>query len=319
MDERPKDADSPLVFLIGGRGQRRLEALSYDGLVKMFTRATTRAGIREVWVTPHALINTPWRPRASQLNKAGPATPDSGKSSDTHTGSRRRSAASSVQLARDQRSTPYGEPGAPRRPGCVDTDPGNVGHLLFCRAPGVNEDPPCGRRGLLTCPHNHARELRPVRPVRAATLPENQGPGEDHAVPDRAEVGRAVGLAGRRAPADAAAEPGLDQRELGRPAPRVGVDQVRAGHRVADRRGAVGVLPAEHHGRRAEGVRVASTHDLRRPLSGRRGLPEADHPPVEQGRVAARAAPGPALRSRRGVHLPAPDGTDRVGVGASRC
>jgi len=32
MDERPADCDSPLVFLIGGGGARRLEALSYDGL-----------------------------------------------------------------------------------------------------------------------------------------------------------------------------------------------------------------------------------------------------------------------------------------------
>jgi integrase len=58
MDERPNDADSPLVFLIGGRGKRRLEAFSYDGLVKMFTRATTRAGIRTPWVTPHACRHT---------------------------------------------------------------------------------------------------------------------------------------------------------------------------------------------------------------------------------------------------------------------
>jgi integrase len=58
MDERPADGDGPLVFLIGGRGKRRLEALSYDGLVKMFTRATTRAGIRTPWVTPHACRHT---------------------------------------------------------------------------------------------------------------------------------------------------------------------------------------------------------------------------------------------------------------------
>ena len=58
MDERPTGADSPLVFLIGGGGKRRLEALSYDGLVKMFTRATTRAGIRTPWVTPHACRHT---------------------------------------------------------------------------------------------------------------------------------------------------------------------------------------------------------------------------------------------------------------------
>lgn len=41
MGERPTDADSRLVFLIGGRGTRRLEALSYDGLVWMFSRACT--------------------------------------------------------------------------------------------------------------------------------------------------------------------------------------------------------------------------------------------------------------------------------------
>jgi integrase len=58
LEERPTDADSPLVFLIGGRGKRRLEAFSYDGLVKMFTRATTRAKIRTPWVTPHACRHT---------------------------------------------------------------------------------------------------------------------------------------------------------------------------------------------------------------------------------------------------------------------
>jgi integrase len=58
MNERPADADSRLVFLLGGRGTRRLEPLSYDGLVRMFSRACTRAGIREPWVTPHALRHT---------------------------------------------------------------------------------------------------------------------------------------------------------------------------------------------------------------------------------------------------------------------
>lgn len=58
MGERPTDAESRLVFLIGGRGTRRLEPLGYDGLVRMFSRACTRAGIREPWVTPHALRHT---------------------------------------------------------------------------------------------------------------------------------------------------------------------------------------------------------------------------------------------------------------------
>jgi integrase len=58
MRVRPVDAEIPLVFLIGGRGSRRLEALGYDGLVRMFARACARAGIREPWVTPHALRHT---------------------------------------------------------------------------------------------------------------------------------------------------------------------------------------------------------------------------------------------------------------------
>ncbi|MFD8813668.1 tyrosine-type recombinase/integrase [Streptomyces sp. NPDC059627] len=58
MNERPQDADSQLVFLIGGRGTRCLEPLGYDGLVRMFSRACARADIREPWVTPHALRHT---------------------------------------------------------------------------------------------------------------------------------------------------------------------------------------------------------------------------------------------------------------------
>jgi integrase len=58
MGERPDDAETSLVFLIGGRGRRRLEPLGYDGLVRMFTRTCVRAGIREPWVTPHALRHT---------------------------------------------------------------------------------------------------------------------------------------------------------------------------------------------------------------------------------------------------------------------
>jgi integrase len=58
MHERPADADTGYVFLVGGRGQRRLEALSYDGLVRMFARAARRAGVRDAWLTPHALRHT---------------------------------------------------------------------------------------------------------------------------------------------------------------------------------------------------------------------------------------------------------------------
>lgn len=58
MSERPADGDSPLVFLVGGGGRRRLEPLGYDGLVRMFSRACVRALIRTPWVTPHALRHT---------------------------------------------------------------------------------------------------------------------------------------------------------------------------------------------------------------------------------------------------------------------
>lgn len=67
MNERPADSDSRLVFLIGGQGSRRLEALSYDGLVRMFARATAKAGIREPWVTPHACRHT----HATQMWEGG--------------------------------------------------------------------------------------------------------------------------------------------------------------------------------------------------------------------------------------------------------
>lgn len=55
MFERPTDADTSLVFLVGGRGKRRCEPLGYDGLVRMFARAARRAGVRDAWLTPHAL------------------------------------------------------------------------------------------------------------------------------------------------------------------------------------------------------------------------------------------------------------------------
>ncbi|MGA1860244.1 tyrosine-type recombinase/integrase [Azospirillum sp. 11R-A] len=58
MSERPVEADSPYLFLVGGHGRRRLEPLSYAALAKLFARAAARAGIREAWVTPHALRHT---------------------------------------------------------------------------------------------------------------------------------------------------------------------------------------------------------------------------------------------------------------------
>jgi site-specific recombinase XerD len=58
LRERPKDATSTLVFLVGGGGARRDQPLTYPALARLFSRAATRAGIRAPWVTPHALRHT---------------------------------------------------------------------------------------------------------------------------------------------------------------------------------------------------------------------------------------------------------------------
>jgi integrase len=57
LQERPGEAETPLVFLIG-HGRHRGEPLGYDGLVRLFARACHRAGIRAAWITPHALRHT---------------------------------------------------------------------------------------------------------------------------------------------------------------------------------------------------------------------------------------------------------------------
>ncbi len=58
MSERPADADTPFVFLVGGCGAHRCEPLGYAALARLFARACERAGIRDAWVTPHALRHT---------------------------------------------------------------------------------------------------------------------------------------------------------------------------------------------------------------------------------------------------------------------
>jgi len=58
LHERPRDARSPFVFLVGGPGRRRDEPLTYPALARLFARAASRAGIRAPWVTPHALRHT---------------------------------------------------------------------------------------------------------------------------------------------------------------------------------------------------------------------------------------------------------------------
>jgi integrase/recombinase XerD len=56
--ERPREAATDVVFLVGGTGPRRCEALSYWALARLFARAAARAGIRSPGVTPHALRHT---------------------------------------------------------------------------------------------------------------------------------------------------------------------------------------------------------------------------------------------------------------------
>jgi integrase/recombinase XerD len=86
MHERPQDAESGYVFLVGGRGQRRTEPLSYDGLVRMFARAAQRADVRDAWLTPHSLRHTHatrmfdgGMRELTLMARLGHATPDSMK------------------------------------------------------------------------------------------------------------------------------------------------------------------------------------------------------------------------------------------------
>jgi site-specific recombinase XerD len=58
MNERPRDTDSPYLFLVGGRGNRRAEPLSYQALWRVFSRCCDRLGIRTPRMTPHALRHT---------------------------------------------------------------------------------------------------------------------------------------------------------------------------------------------------------------------------------------------------------------------
>ena len=65
MNERPAEATTPLVFLIGA-GARQGQPLSYDELVRTYA-AAQRAGIRQPWVTPHTLRHT----HATKMWEAG--------------------------------------------------------------------------------------------------------------------------------------------------------------------------------------------------------------------------------------------------------
>jgi len=70
LHERPLDAESPFVFLVGGRGGRggrRTMPLSYAALVRMFARRLDGLGLRSPDKTPHALRHT----HATALWEAG--------------------------------------------------------------------------------------------------------------------------------------------------------------------------------------------------------------------------------------------------------
>lgn len=67
MTERPAEAVSEFLFLVGGRGANRLEPLGYPALAKLFARACERAQIRVAWLTPHSLRHT----HATRMWEAG--------------------------------------------------------------------------------------------------------------------------------------------------------------------------------------------------------------------------------------------------------
>ncbi|MGH3833744.1 MAG: tyrosine-type recombinase/integrase [Pseudonocardiaceae bacterium] len=86
MRERPLEAASPFVFLIGGNGARRLEPLGYDALVRLFSRRMTKLGLRTPETTPHALRHSHatamWEGGMRELSlqkRLGHASPESTK------------------------------------------------------------------------------------------------------------------------------------------------------------------------------------------------------------------------------------------------
>lgn len=55
LHDRPVEATSEFVFLVGGFGPRRSEPLSYSALVRLFARHLEALGLRTPATTPHAL------------------------------------------------------------------------------------------------------------------------------------------------------------------------------------------------------------------------------------------------------------------------
>lgn len=86
MQERPLDATSPFVFLVGGKGTRRLEPLGYDAVARLFARRLDKLGLRTPETTPHALRHTHatamWEGGMRELSlqkRLGHASPESTK------------------------------------------------------------------------------------------------------------------------------------------------------------------------------------------------------------------------------------------------
>ncbi|MFE5092612.1 tyrosine-type recombinase/integrase [Streptomyces sp. NPDC056638] len=86
MHERPLDATSPFVFLVGGKGTRCLEPLGYDAVVRLFARRLDKLGLRTPETTPHALRHTHatamWEGGMRELSlqkRLGHASPESTK------------------------------------------------------------------------------------------------------------------------------------------------------------------------------------------------------------------------------------------------
>jgi integrase len=58
MDERPREASSPFLFLVGGNRATSEQPLTYSALVRLFARHLDSLGRRTASTTPHALRHT---------------------------------------------------------------------------------------------------------------------------------------------------------------------------------------------------------------------------------------------------------------------
>jgi integrase/recombinase XerD len=86
LHERPREALHPFLFMVGGKGARRVEPLGYDAVVRLFARHLERLGLRSPEKTPHALRHTHatamWEGGMRELSlqkRLGHASPDSTK------------------------------------------------------------------------------------------------------------------------------------------------------------------------------------------------------------------------------------------------